>query len=352
MTQKNIHEFDFPIYSMFSGAFYDFSTIKNGELFLSYPDNFNDPFDGAILIDQTDFLKEILRRKFDDVFVSTLFLEASKKHSTDIFDFIKLYNFALTELPEALIMYSDDCSRFANIDANKLKQECLALYNDYIEAIRKIRNEYGVACFTTNTPDTNMVMWAHYADNYKGFCCKFEFNHYNVDAPRDKKGTGNILKHFHEVSYTKQFPFIDVKEILKYSPEELGKSKYIHKLIEKVLTLKHEQWSYENEYRIIIHKDSKLFKKTFTKNKCGFKISFPYLQALYMSFEKCIDKASIKDIAVTHKVKFYLLTPSKEGVRLVEDGSVKNIHNIVLDTHRILNSFTSLELQERNYLPF
>lgn len=352
MPQREMLKIDFPLYSIFGGAAYDFSTIKNGELFLSYPDNFNDPFDGAILIDQTEFLKEVLRRRFNDKFVSTLFSEAPKNNFTDIFEFIKQYNFALTELPDALIMYSDDCSMFENIDANKLKQECLALYNDYIKTIRKIRNEYGVACFTTNTPETNMVMWAHYADNYKGFCCKFEFDYYDVDTPRDKKGTGNILKRFHKVTYTKQIPFIDVKEILKYSPEELGKSTYIHRFIEKVLTLKHEQWSYENEYRIIIHKDSKLFKKTFTQNKCGFKISFPYLKALYISFEKCIDETGIKDIAITHKVKYYLLTPSKVGVQLVEDGSVMNIHNIMLDTHRILNTFTSLEFQEREFLPF
>ena len=352
MSRRKMLEIYFPLYSMFGGAAYDFSTIKNGELFLSYPNNFNDPFDGAILINQIEFLKEVLRRQFNDKFVSTLFSEASKNHFTDIFEFIKQYSFALTELPDALIMYSDDCSMLANIDANKLKQDCLALYNDYIKAIGMIRNEYGVACFTKNTPETNMVMWAHYADNYKGFCCKFEFDHYDVDNPRDKKGTGNILKYFHEVTYTKQFPFIDVKKILKYSPEELGKSKYIHKFIENVLTLKHEQWSYEKEYRIIIHKDSKLFKKTFSKNNCGFKIFFPYLRALYISFEKCIDETSIKDIASTHKIKYYGLTPSQNGVQLVEDGSIVNIHNIMLDTHRILNSFNSLELQEKEFLPF
>jgi hypothetical protein len=118
------------------------------------------------------------------------------------------------------------------------------------------------------------------------------------------------------------------------------------------LTLKHEQWSYENEYRIIIHKDSKLFKKTFSKNNCGFKIFFPYLRALYISFEKCIDETSIKDIASTHKIKYYGLTPSQNGVQLVEDGSIVNIHNIMLDTHRILNSFNSLELLEKEFLPF
>ena len=90
MPRREMLKIDFPLYSIFGGAAYDFSTIKNGELFLSYPDNFNDPFDGAILIDQTEFLKEILRRKFDDVFVSTLFSEASKNNFTDIFDFIKL----------------------------------------------------------------------------------------------------------------------------------------------------------------------------------------------------------------------------------------------------------------------
>ena len=64
MPRKETLKICFPLYSLFGGAAYDFSTIKNGELFLSYPQNFNDPFDGTILIDQTEFIKEFLCRRF------------------------------------------------------------------------------------------------------------------------------------------------------------------------------------------------------------------------------------------------------------------------------------------------
>lgn len=352
MPRKETLKICFPLYSLFGGAAYDFSTIKNGELFLSYPQNFNDPFDGTILIDQTEFIKEFLCRRFGEDFVSTVFSEITADKSANAFDWISQYNFAKKAFPNCKIPRSDKCQILSNIDADKLKEECTDLYNNYIESIKKIRNEYGVACFTTNAPQSNMVMWAHYANNYKGFCCEFEFNYYDVDTSRDTKGTSNILKHFHKVTYTKNFPFLDVKKLLDYSPDELNNNKYIYKFVEKSLTLKYKQWKYENEYRIIIHKDSKLFKKTFSKNNCGFKIPFSYLKALYINFEKCIDETSIKDIAIAHAVKYYGLIPSKNGVELVEDGSIMNIHNIILDSKRILNSFSPQESMEKEMLPF
>lgn len=196
-----------------------------------------------------------------------------------------------------------------------------------------------------------MVMWAHYADNYKGFCCEFEFDYYDVGTTLDIKGTSNIFNHFHKITYTKKFPIIDVKKLLDYSPDNLKNSKYIYRFVEKTLKLKHKQWAYEREFRLIIHKNSKFFKKIFDKNDCGFKISFPYLKALYISFEKCIDETSIIDIATTHKIKYFGLVPSISGVELVEDAKHINIHNIMLDSERILNSFSPQKSQQED-IPF
>ena len=267
MPRKEMLKIYFPLYSLFGGAAYDFSTIKNGELFLSYPNNFNDPFDGAIIIDQSEFVKEFLKRRLDDNLVSAVFSEIVKDDSADAFDLIAKHNFMRKTFSYCKNLYSDKCEILLDIDVDKLKEECFNLYNEYIESIKKIRNEYGVACFTTNAPQNNMVMWAHYANNYRGFCCKFEFDYYDVDTPRDTKGTANILKHFYKVVYTKKFPFIDVKRLFNYPPNESHKNKYIYRFIERTLTLKHTQWKYENEYRVIIHKDSRLFEKTFSRNK-------------------------------------------------------------------------------------
>lgn len=352
MPRKKILKISFPLYSLFGGAAYDFSTIKNGDLFLSYPQNFNDPFDGAILIDQNEFTKEFLTRRFDERFVSIASSELQKHKSLDIFSLIDQYNFTRSNAPYGLPLYSDECSIFADIDTAKLKEEIAILYDSYIREIKKVRDEYGVACFTANAPQHNMVMWAHYANNYRGFCCEFVFDYYDADTIRDTKGTSNVLRHFHRVIYTKSFPFLNVKKLLDIPVEELHKNKYIHRFIERVLTLKHKQWNYENEYRIIIHKDSSHFKKVFDKNNKGFKISFPYLNALYLDFAKCIDDTSIEDIASKYKIKYYGLTASPNGVTLVEDKSIINSHNILLDSERILQMFSLSAPMEKETLPF
>ncbi|MBQ7789589.1 MAG: DUF2971 domain-containing protein [Clostridia bacterium] len=324
----------FPLYSLFSGEVYDFSTIKNGELFLSYPRNFNDPFDGAILIDLNEFIKEYLSRRFGEDIV-TIILEFSNDKSEDVFSLLSRYKTVKTSIPICAEIYPEEFDFFSNIDVNKLKEDCLNLYNDYIIKIKEFRNEYGVACFTSNLPENNMVMWAHYANNYKGFCCKFEFDYYNVNTNRDTNGTANILKHFHKITYTNKIPCLNAKKLLDCPLDKIKTSKYINGFVKKALTLKHKQWKYENEYRIIIHKDSKFFEKTFNKNNCGFKIAFPYLKSLYINYEKCVDEASIVDIATTHNIKYYGLTASQNGAILVNDTSVINLHNILLEAGHI-----------------
>lgn len=335
MPRKEILKISFPLYSLFSGAVYDFSTIRNAEMFLSYPLNFNDPFDGAILIDKNEFVNEYLIKLYGDNFVSVATSILGKSSFTDIFTLIEMYNLIRKENLCCMPEYLKEGDIFFGINAETVKKECFALYDAYIAEIKEVRNEYGVACFTANAPETNMAMWAYYANNYKGFCCKFEFDYYNVDTNFDTKGTSDLLKHFYKIKYTKKIPYLEARKLLSCPLNKVGKSKYIRNFVEKVLTLKNTQWKHENEYRLIIHKNSKLFPKTFHKNNKGFKIAFPYLQALYIDLEKCVDEDSIVDIANVHSVKYYNLSPSKNGICLVEDKSKLNEHNLILDVQKI-----------------
>lgn len=83
--------------------------------------------------------------------------------------------------------------------------------------------------------ENNLLMWAHYANNHKGICVGYEI----------KIDSDILLK---KIKYTGM-------EIKRKNSEDIFEN------MEKILTLgdsffiKHKNWSYENEYRIV-HLDS------------------------------------------------------------------------------------------------
>jgi len=135
-------------------------------------------------------------------------------------------------------------------------------------------NQYRILSLSANCK--NPIMWAHYANNYAGVCFEFEFK-------RD-------IYDIHKVSYIeKQYDTI-------YDPEE----DEIYKAVEKSLLCKSENWSYEEEYRIILRSDEKYFyfdKSELTGIIVGHRSTdMPYVQEL-------ISMANAKKIPV-----YYTLT--------------------------------------------
>jgi hypothetical protein len=75
-------------------------------------------------------------------------------------------------------------------------------------------------------------MWAHYADSHKGFCVEYELD---IDEQ------GNLPTGFHRVVYASQLPYPSILELL-LTPEEC---------INRIVTTKAMEWSYEEEVRYI-----------------------------------------------------------------------------------------------------
>ncbi len=92
-------------------------------------------------------------------------------------------------------------------------------------------NTIGVCCFTEKNDD--ILMWAHYADSYKGVCLKFNID--KLTFPLIDKS--NVMKPC-RVSYKQNLPIF---KIPFYSNNE----------IHEILYVKYKEWEYEKEYRII-----------------------------------------------------------------------------------------------------
>lgn len=332
MKDSQIHKLS-DFYSMYKNRDYSFETIYNGEIFLSFPKTFNDPFDCMFLIDKKDFELEFLKKLFGSHVIDQDFCNrVSKIKNNSAFKEIAYLQSIKRYNPTAFPQHYEPLIATQN---ETLKMECNALFQKYFSELQAVRNKYGVACFTLNTPENNMVMWAHYADNYDGFCCKFNFNNISSDIENkeriDKYGY-KLLKHFYKVIYTNRFKQLDTKTLLSINPSELYYNKYVNDYIKKSLYKKHLQWSYENEYRLVLDKNDPAIKITY-ENDCGFRIKFNYLRELYISSDKYSLRKElvVKEIAKKFNIKYLKLTANKGFVGLQEDTSEPNEHNIEID---------------------
>ncbi len=114
----------------------------------------------------------------------------------------------------------------------------------------------------------NLLMWAHYADAHKGFCTEYtEFTEEELDtlkrqglfppdAPKHKIGVCaakpvEYLTTEQINDYIKDIPLDpeEIREVFHSSDEEL--KSYLQKKIHHSSFIKHVNWEYEQEFRII-----------------------------------------------------------------------------------------------------
>lgn len=168
-----------------------FGLFKDKQLFCCDRRNLNDPHDGLYV-----FSDSLRQQWAENVIPYVRELLASNE----------IYN----NMPNQLITYS----------ANRQLTD---------KAFYDLLHENGATlnvCSFTERPD-NELMWAHYADNFKGVCLEFNFS----DVPE----INNVLS---KVEYTNETPIIN-----SMSYEEL----------KRVMTIKRKAWEYESEWRLLLN---------------------------------------------------------------------------------------------------
>lgn len=168
-----------------------YQSLVNGQLNLSSPTTFNDPFDCPI--------RELLNNGDD---ISYLQLQAYK-------DCLKIACFTSNiKLPYLK-------------DPNNLSSE--PVYNE--KKHRKDKKEF-----------LNTLMWAHYADSHKGICIKYRFHNSITKLGDDYNG---IVAYFKDVKYSNG-------DMSKYSNKDAIN-------LEDAFFLKGKDWEYENELRFLYY---------------------------------------------------------------------------------------------------
>lgn len=185
-------------------------TISNKQLWISAPSEFND---------------------LDDCRIRGIFgFQMSHEEHEKIMNGIKLFYPDESKL-ENEVLSQETLNRLKTLiylfahNGNTTENRLYAS-KAWLEITEEIKTATGIRCFFGACPD-NALMWAHYADNHKGFCIEYE-----VDIK-----TPGLL----EVTYSSKLSDPSVTELL-FSPEETFR---------RILTTKKIEWNYEKEWRLV-----------------------------------------------------------------------------------------------------
>jgi len=190
-----------------------------------------------------------------------------------------------------------------SIDIDKLKND-----NYDIKEIEKFLDEFKnkilVSCFTTIKD--NMPMWAHYANNHKGYCVEYKINN-----------TEKIYPVFYENSRNSNSEELTnmIKEMYNYYSNISSHKEEFYKIFSYFylsLCCKNEFWKYEKEYRLLYKtEENKDIKgKTLKIEDEGINI-----ESIYIGY-KCEDNYidSLINIAKKLKCNVYKMDFNQYGI--------------------------------------
>lgn len=227
----------------------------------------------------------------------------------------------------------------------KLSPEDLRTTLELPDASRKLGNSrrsdwfrsHGVLCLTSD--NSNIPMWAHYADNHQGYCVileldleqirelirmdKIKFDEFinNIVNPRSDNSDQEILSFTHKLDQDKEFIFTKVLYKKEYPAieeticqQKLSEDKYnlIKYIVQNSIGVKFEQWSYEQEYRLIVNTNGK---------KSGLMPSayIPFLKVTGIIMGEKIDSKNSKKIiklGQQHNIKIYVAHRSNTAYKI------------------------------------
>lgn len=209
--------------------------LVSGALWLSKPENFNDPYDCSINF----FGKE----RFQNLLSSNTELAISKVVE-DIKNFSGQNLFFSSEeiknlkksrnksnMLQKLINEKTKAEGFRQLNINSLYQSQKKFVLDSYE--KEFKSKCAVNCLSENK--ASILMWSHYASDHKGFCIEYDFTN------DDRKEL------FYPVIYSKDIFIPENSNNLMYG----SFLNITPNMIRHAALRKAKEWSYENEWRIV-----------------------------------------------------------------------------------------------------
>lgn len=255
---------------------------------------FNDPFEVNLAIEGISSDSNIDRevdRQYEDIYKDVLKEEYNKlpfliRNQFSYEYFLSRSNIGKEETKEIVSKVLKNVDTHHKVE-NKFKEV--------------INNFLGILSLTSKVD--NLLMWAHYANQHKGFVIELDENHLFLKA---EEVDNNIYRGIQKVNYSKERPY---KLLEDFQHEEI----FINKS---------DEWSYENEYRVI-----KKLKNAdeIRGNIYLFKFPKDLIKSIYCG---C-------NIENTRKNKI---------VKLIQED--ENLHHIKIYQSKVSNKHYKLEFEE------
>ena len=186
------------IYKYIDCDFKKLATAKRNQLWMSSPEDFNDPFDCNLPI----------RDNFSAEDFEAIMRLGSQRLGVD----------------------PPDRSVFLSATEDEKRQ----FIQNSNEQFRLMITSFGVCCFSKVWD--SILMWSHYADRHQGICLGYDETEFMKQHPE-------VLN---KVRYCTHYPDVELTEI----PRDFNG------MLKKYLLTKYVDWRYEQEWRLIIIEDA------------------------------------------------------------------------------------------------
>ncbi|PSB78092.1 DUF2971 domain-containing protein [Photobacterium damselae] len=234
MNHRNIRCFKFR-----GGNENDLDSLFDNYVWFSSLSSLNDPYEGYVTLCNDGISDDFRERYLTSVF--------SREPKLDVSPDIEAKNYRKN-------YEKDTGTSFADYVDNKTSKIIEAYYKEHKNDFKILSLSLAKDNHEHPAPLNNMLMWAHYANGFKGFCIEFDFE----KLKQSIEVKNNVQLSTSQVKYATdgKLPIIQMKTFMKSTINDSHDSSV--EIIE-AFTKKEQSWAYENEVRFISDRGGKLY---------------------------------------------------------------------------------------------
>ena len=179
--------------------------------------------------------------------------------------------------------------------------------DEYFKPFQKATKNIRISCFTTK--NDNLLMWSHYAYKHQGICIE-----YDIEAFLNRKDTYPIL--FQKVRYKENLSFRDEGRLQVSDPQTEDQTPWDTKIL-GLFTVKHMDWHYEDESRLI---------RYFDDHDVEFTSSVS-IKSIYMGKDiSPIHRKLIEDTVKGSNIQLFIMKPNSLNLYQLDTEEITTIN--------------------------
>lgn len=236
---------------------YSLEALKNNTVFLSPPNQFDDPYDCNIYVDDNEFALQRIHYyaslcgvevksgwNYVDIannLAMKIYMHCSQGNEIESLFNLNEENELVRSHQQIFLLTVKSKIQAKNATGDSYFNAFYEVINQELNDMQKTANRFRISCFA-QTP-YSMLMWSHYAKYHNGFCIEYE-------VPNHSNDNDSIFQNLFPVIYTdtrKDFTRLSLnwKTTGNLSHDDLWDF-YKYGLISKSL-----DWKYQQEWRLI-----------------------------------------------------------------------------------------------------